>query len=219
MEQKELRLAAVNENAILGQLATFGWVLVGKKKEKPLLWLKSNRYTFEREEREESPFEKQKEEEQKVSAEEEVSDEVFAPGDAVTCGSMSARGEVVSSTDKDVVVMLENGLRMTLRKTMVHHAERTERKAVVSYTPSAKKADYTIDVRGCTLEEALRRLDDQIEAAILSSLGTFSIIHGFGDGILSKGIHKYLSGRREVKDFYFAHPSDGGMGKTYVELM
>ena len=162
--------------------------------------------------------EKQKEEEQKVSAEEEVSDEVFAPGDAVTCGSMSARGEVVSSTDKDVVVMLENGLRMTLRKTMVHHAERTERKAVVSYTPSAKKADYTIDVRGCTLEEALRRLDDQIEAAILSSLGTFSIIHGFGDGILSKGIHKYLSGRREVKDFYFAHPSDGGMGKTYVEL-
>lgn len=63
MEQKELRLAAVNENAILGQLATFGWVLVGKKKDKPLLWLKSNRYTFEREESEESPFEKQKEEE------------------------------------------------------------------------------------------------------------------------------------------------------------
>ena len=47
---------------------------------------------------------------------------------------------------------------------------------------------------------------------------TFSIIHGFGDGILSKGIHQYLSRRREVKDFYFAHPSDGGMGKTYVEL-
>lgn len=63
MEQKELRMAEVNENAILGQLATFGWILVGKKKEKPLLWLKTNRYTFEREEREESPFEKQKEEE------------------------------------------------------------------------------------------------------------------------------------------------------------
>ena len=63
MEQKELRIAEANENAILGQLATFGWTLVGKKKAKPLLWLKSNRYTFEREEREESPFEKQKEEE------------------------------------------------------------------------------------------------------------------------------------------------------------
>ena len=63
MEQKELRIAEANENAILGQLATFGWTLVGKKKDKPLLWLKTNRYTFEREEREESPFEKQKEEE------------------------------------------------------------------------------------------------------------------------------------------------------------
>lgn len=63
MEQKELRIAEANENAILGQLATFGWTLVGKKKDKPLFWLKTNRYAFEREEREESPFEKQKEEE------------------------------------------------------------------------------------------------------------------------------------------------------------
>lgn len=61
MEQKELRIAEANENAILGQLATFGWTLVDKKKDKPLLWLKTNRYAFEREEREKSPFEKQKE--------------------------------------------------------------------------------------------------------------------------------------------------------------
>ena len=108
---------------------------------------------------------------------------------------------------------------LKLRSSMVRHAAReVPQKATITFMPSSKKAEYTMDVRGCTLEEALRRLDDQIEAALLSSLSTFSIIHGFGDGILSKGIHQYLSRRREVKDFYFAHPSDGGMGKTYVEL-
>ena len=75
-----------------------------------------------------------------------------------------------------------------------------------------------MDLRGYTLEEALRALDDQIEAAILSNLSSFSIIHGYGDGILSRGIHQYLKKRKEVKDYRFALPEDGGMGKTYVTL-
>ena len=69
-----------------------------------------------------------------------------------------------------------------------------------------------------TLEEAIKKVEDQIEAALLSSLPSFSIIHGYGDGILSRGIHEYLKKRKEVKDYRFARPEDGGMGKTYVEL-
>ncbi|NLZ69020.1 MAG: hypothetical protein GX903_08450, partial [Spirochaetales bacterium] len=46
----------------------------------------------------------------------------------------------------------------------------------------------------------------------------FSIIHGYGDGILSHGVQVYLRTRKEVKNYYFARPEDGGMGKTYVEL-
>ena len=163
---------------------------------------------------------KKDEEERKVVDDDVPADDApFLPGDAVICGSSSSRGEVISSTGKEVLVMLDNGLRMKLRSSMVRHAAReVPQKATITFMPSSKKAEYTMDVRGCTLEEALRRLDDQIEAALLSSLSTFSVIHGFGDGILSKGIHQYLSRRREVKDFYFAHPSDGGMGKTYVEL-
>ena len=32
------------------------------------------------------------------------------------------------------------------------------------------------------------------------------------------GIHEYLKKRRELKDYIFARPEDGGMGKTYVTL-
>ena len=68
------------------------------------------------------------------------------------------------------------------------------------------------------MEESKAKLADQIEAALLSSLGSFAIIHGYGDGILSRGLHEYLKGRREVKDYHFARPEDGGLGKTDVDL-
>ncbi len=63
MERKQLRILEANENAILGQEASFGWVLKGRETDRSLLWLKSHRYTFEREERERTPFEKEKEHE------------------------------------------------------------------------------------------------------------------------------------------------------------
>ncbi len=161
-----------------------------------------------------------KREESLVREEEEsiADDAVLNPGDEVLCGSAATRGKVLAVKGSSVTVSLENGLRMDVRRSMIRLAPRDEKKASVEYGVSSKKADYTIDVRGLTLEEATRRVEDQLEAAILSSLPSFSIIHGYGDGILSRGIHEYLKKRREVKDYRFARPEDGGMGKTYVEL-
>ena len=75
-----------------------------------------------------------------------------------------------------------------------------------------------MDLRGLTGNEAVERLDDQMEAAILNNLKSFSIIHGLGDGILMRRVHDYLKMRNEVESYYFARPEDGGMGKTYVNL-
>ena len=87
-----------------------------------------------------------------------------------------------------------------------------------SFSKSSKKAEYEMDLRGLTAAEAIERVEDQIEAAIISSLKSFSIIHGLGDGILMRRIHDYLKNREEVDSYYFARPEDGGMGKTYVNL-
>ena len=73
-----------------------------------------------------------------------------------------------------------------------------------------------LDVRGKTLKETLEILDTQIEGCLVHSLSSFAIIHGYGDGILSRGIHDYLKKQKDVKDYRFAAPEDGGMGKTYV---
>ncbi len=165
--------------------------------------------------------EKKAQEENMIEEEaEEIADDgrPLLPGDSVICGLSRVRGRVVDANGNNVTVSLENGLRMNMKRSMVQRAAEKEGKISVEYGSTTKKADYTIDVRGLTLEEALRKVEDQIEAAILSSLPSFSIIHGYGDGILSRGIHEYLKKRREIKDYRFARPEDGGMGKTYVDL-
>ena len=164
--------------------------------------------------------EKLKEEKALITESDSAGDEIFSPGDDVLCGDAKTPGKVLSVSGNSLTVSLENGLKLTIRSSMARKARKKEepRPAVTFSGSSVKKAEYTMDLRGLTLEEALRRIDDQIEAALLSSLSSFSIIHGYGDGILQKGIHEYLKKRKEVSDYRFARPEDGGMGKTYVTL-
>ena len=142
----------------------------------------------------------------------------FSIGDDVLCSDAKMPGRIIEDRGRGrYFVALENGLRMEIKSQYLIKAP-SRIKAEVSHYNSAKKAEYEMDLRGLTLAEALKRLDDQIEASILNNLSSFSIIHGYGDGILSRGIHDYLKKRREVSDYRFALPEDGGMGKTYVML-
>jgi DNA mismatch repair protein MutS2 len=79
-------------------------------------------------------------------------------------------------------------------------------------------ARMEISLRGMRLEEALEALRRQIDAAVLSGLREFAVVHGKGDGILQKGVHEYLKNDRAVADYYFSRPELGGFGRTEVIL-
>ncbi|MCE5255628.1 MAG: Smr/MutS family protein [Spirochaetaceae bacterium] len=83
---------------------------------------------------------------------------------------------------------------------------------------SPGKALFEMDLRGYRLAEALKEVERQIDAASLQGLSLFSIVHGTGEGILSKGIHEYLGMNPAVADYHFARPEEGGYGKTVVRL-
>jgi DNA mismatch repair protein MutS2 len=80
------------------------------------------------------------------------------------------------------------------------------------------RAVFELDLRGCRLQEALSAVERQIDAASLSGLSLFSIIHGTGEGILGAGIHGFLKQNPVVEDYHFARPEEGGYGKTVVRL-
>lgn len=86
------------------------------------------------------------------------------------------------------------------------------------FDKSSVNASFEIDLRGFYLEEAIKRLEQQIDNALIQGIYEFTVIHGKGEGILQKGVQDYLRGSSVVEDFNFAHPEEGGYGKTYIKL-
>lgn len=81
----------------------------------------------------------------------------------------------------------------------------------LSFSPS-------LDIRGLRADEALRKVTEFIDEAVMVGSGELRILHGKGDGILRHMIRDYLSGvdvvnRYEDEDIRF-----GGTGITVVKL-
>jgi DNA mismatch repair protein MutS2 len=77
---------------------------------------------------------------------------------------------------------------------------------------------FQLDLRGMRLQQALHEVELQIDRALVSGMGEFSIVHGMGEGILQRGIHEYLKRNKHVKDYFFSTPEQGGFGRTVVRL-
>ncbi len=145
-------------------------------------------------------------------------DKPYEVGDEVLCGISKKRGILLENRGKGKWQVGLDSLKMILKEDNFIPAPQEKKTIISPYTLTTDKPKYILDVRGNTLEETLQLLDNQIESCLVHSFSTFSIIHGYGDGILSHGVQVYLRTRKEVKNYYFARPEDGGMGKTYVEL-
>jgi len=159
-------------------------------------------------------------EQAELELEEELSTEevILSEGMDVLCGSAKREGKILKDLGKGRFLVALGSMRMTLKASQLSVPKRQETTVSVLFQSSAAEPKLTLDVRGMTLEQAISALEIQLESALVHGMSTFSIIHGYGDGILSKGIGEYLRSQRSVKDHRFALPEDGGMGKTYVML-
>ncbi|NBK20967.1 MAG: endonuclease MutS2 [Spirochaetia bacterium] len=141
------------------------------------------------------------------------------PAMDVLCGKARREGRVIRRASKGKWIVAIGTMKFTLDESELSLSGKQEpNKVHVQYHSSAPPPKMVLDVRGMTLEETLSALDSQVESALVHGFSTFSIIHGYGDGILSRGIGEYLKKSASVTDYRFALPEDGGMGKTYVFL-
>ena len=143
------------------------------------------------------------------------------PGVAVQVGVSKQRGTIIRRAKNNGWVIATENMKITVPEEDITpiQAEKVEVPHVqVSHISGAERPSYQLDLRGMRLNEALEAVDKQIDRALMVSLLEFEIIHGFGEGILQTGIHKYLRTHRAVRDFYFANPDSGGFGKTIVKL-
>jgi DNA mismatch repair protein MutS2 len=154
----------------------------------------------------------------------------FVRGMEVLAGESRARGRILRQDRKHAPAswIVEIGsLRMSFpEKDLVPASARGASPA----KDAAKNTSWTVDLApsapvhielsllGMRLPDALDALTRQIDAAILGGLREFAVVHGKGDGILSKGVHDYLKKDPRVADYYFSRPEVGGFGRTDVVL-
>jgi DNA mismatch repair protein MutS2 len=150
----------------------------------------------------------------------------FAPGNEVLAGTYKRRGIIVRKDKKDASgprwIVETGSLKMSFSEAelilLPPSKQAPKPLAAAVDLSAAPAAQMELSLRGMRLHEALEALQKQIDAAVLSGLKEFAVIHGKGDGILGRGVHEHLRNDPAVKDYYFSRPELGGFGRTEVIL-
>ncbi|MCX8058001.1 MAG: Smr/MutS family protein [Spirochaetes bacterium] len=141
----------------------------------------------------------------------------FNIGDFVKIKDLNTIGKVLGIKGDKIRVNINNIIFETIKENLqiVDHNDKRE---TYSFNSSSKNIKYEIDLRGFKVYEAEAKLDEFLDKALLSNYEKLYIIHGKGDGILSRFVHEYLKSKKFVKSFSFAPIEEGGNGCTIVFL-
>ncbi|QFI14253.1 endonuclease MutS2 [Borrelia sp. CA_690] len=151
----------------------------------------------------------------------------FKIGDMVRIISSNAKGKIVGISKKKITVNAGAfNISVSRLEISLENIKEQKKESGKNFSFSIDHNDYdketllgfTIDIRGMRTVDALDFLNKKIDNIILNGINKFEIIHGKGEGHLMKEVHNLLKELRFVKKYYFAHPSDGGAGKTIVEI-
>jgi DNA mismatch repair protein MutS2 len=149
----------------------------------------------------------------------------FAPNMEVFAGKSKQRGVIIRADRKKGTsvswIVKVGSLKMSFPESDLIPASPEKADLSASWAAeygSQSDAVFELKLLGMRLDEATQALRRQIEAATISGLKTFSVVHGKGSGILQKGIHDYLKNEPAVADYYFSRPELGGSGRTEVVL-
>lgn len=148
----------------------------------------------------------------------------FKIGDKVRIVNSNAKGKIVGISKKKITVNV-GAFNVSVSSSEISLENFTEHKKEgsknFSFSIDYNKEDmlsFTIDIRGMRAIDALDFLNKKIDNIILNGINKFEIVHGKGEGHLMREVHSLLKDLKFVKKYYFAHPSDGGAGKTIVEI-
>jgi DNA mismatch repair protein MutS2 len=75
-----------------------------------------------------------------------------------------------------------------------------------------------INLVGCTVDEAIHRVDKFLDSAFLAAVSQVRLIHGTGMGVLRRALSEWLSNQPYVEKFCPAESGQGGNGVTVVSL-
>ena len=147
-------------------------------------------------------------------------------GDRVKVLTIGQNGELLSLPDDKGELQVQVGVMKVgahIDDIMLIDQKRPKPKARSGrhgqmYRQKAKMVSTSLDVRGKNLDDAIMDVEKYIDDAFLGGLPEVTIIHGRGEGILSKGLRAELRRNKNVKEYRRGAMGEGGDGVTVVKL-
>jgi DNA mismatch repair protein MutS2 len=143
-------------------------------------------------------------------------------GDTVWVRPLNSKGEVLKVDDGEAEVQVGRvRTQVSLSALEPRQAERAEPVTTgvqVSAAPPSSPGS-TIDLRGHTVDETLKRLDRYLDQAMRAGLPQARIIHGKGTGALRHAVRDFLTDHPLVSSFEGADYREGGEGVTVANIV
>ncbi len=181
-------------------------------------------------EREKKRNERRPKESKKIIPKEKLQERMeLRPGDKVRMSGQNTVGDLIELNEKTAVVAFGQ-LITTLPRKQIERLSNNEAKKIEKSTISARSrlmSNFSerrlsfrseIDIRGMRVEEALSKIQEFIDEAIMFEVSQLRILHGKGHGILKETIRDYLRAEPMIRSYKDEHVDFGGAGITLVNL-
>ncbi|UNO48198.1 endonuclease MutS2 [Alicyclobacillus acidoterrestris] len=135
--------------------------------------------------------------------------------------SLGQKGDIVEVSGDGSTAMVQLGLmRMKVGASDIEVLQEKQQEQTVRHTRKgvAKDIRMELDVRGETVEEAIRRIDKYLDDAVVSGLPRVVIIHGKGTGALRNAVRRHLQHHPQVKSSVPGGQGEGDDGVTVVTV-
>ena len=153
----------------------------------------------------------------------------FKPGDFVKVDGKTI-GEILETNGKNAVVAL-GSLRSVVKTERLTKISNSQARKISQSQPQVQTSNYLeniskkrenfkpeIDIRGLRGDEALQRVTEFIDDAVMLNMKNLRILHGTGTGALRQIIREYLRANPVVGYCGDEHVQLGGAGVTVVRL-
>ncbi len=167
-----------------------------------------------------------REEAQRAADRDAPAPERIEPGAWVHVRSVASDGRIVQVAGGGRVTVDLDGVRVTTgsedlgppRGRATSQAPAKKKRRHRPRPPRAGHVPLQLNVRGMTVNEALREIDSYMDRLLRADVRRASILHGKGTGALREAVGAYLGSCSFVAEHGFAPPSQGGEGVTEFEL-
>jgi len=142
------------------------------------------------------------------------------PGNTVWVRPLNAEGQVLEVSGGEAEVQVGPArTRVGLASLELRAATPSEPEEPAIHVSPVSSPGTRLDLRGCTVEEALQQLDYHLDAGLRAGLPWVRVIHGKGTGTLRRAVRKFLADHPLVSAYEAGGDGEGGEGVTVVKLV